>query len=132
MTNYIATHAKRFKCYITQRSVVNDLIGYASSDMQGQSMQYKNFEEFMVAKLKSSPVSYAERIDKPFLILHGEDDYRCPVEGAHQLFVAVKDTHPDLPVKMVIFPHTPHDQPRHPQLLKLYYQEMLDWFNKYL
>ena len=132
MTNYIATHAKRFKCYITQRSVVNDLIGYASSDMQGQSMQYKNFEEFMVAKLKSSPVSYAERIDKPFLILHGEDDYRCPVEGAHQLFVAVKDTHPDLPVKMVIFPHTPHDQPRHPRLLKMYYQEMLDWFNKYL
>lgn len=132
MTNYIATHAQRFKCYITQRSVVNDLIGYASSDMQGQSMQYKSFEEFMVAKLKSSPVSYAERINKPFLILHGEDDYRCPVEGAHQLFVAVKDTHPELPVKMVIFPHTPHDQPRHPQLLKLYYQEMLAWFDAYL
>ena len=132
MTNYIATHAKRFKCYITQRCTSNDLISYASSDMQGRSKDFKSFEEFMVSELKSSTVSYAERIDKPFLILHGEEDYRCPVEGAHQLFVAVKDTHPDLPVKMVIFPHTNHDQPRHPQLLKLYYQEMLDWFRAYL
>jgi len=132
MTNYIATHAKRFKAYVTQRSVVNDLISYASSDMQGQSKQYRSFEEFMVNELKSSPVSYAERIDKPFLILHGVDDYRTPVEGAHQLFVAVKDTHPDLPVKMVLFPHTNHDQPRDPRLLKLYYHEMVEWFRAYL
>ena len=132
MTNYIATHDTRFRCYVTQRSVVNNLIGYASSDMQGQSRQFDSFEEFMLAKLKSSPVSYAERIDKPFLILHGEDDYRCPVEGAHQLFVAVKDTHPDLPVKLVIFPHTPHEQPANPKLLKRYYQELAGWFKQYL
>lgn len=132
MTNYIATHAKRFKAYVTQRSVANELISYASADMQGSSRKYKNFEEFMVDKLKSSTVSYAERIDKPLLILHGIDDYRTPVEGAHQLFVAVKDTHPDLPVKMVLFPHTHHEQPSDPKLLTLYYQEMVDWFKKYL
>ena len=132
MTNYIATHAKRFKAYVTQRSVVNDLIGYASSDMQGHSKNFKSFEEFMVTKLKDSPVSYAERIDKPFLILHGEDDYRCPVEGAHQLFIAVKDTHPELPVKLVIYPHTHHEQPSNPRLLQHYYQELCGWFKKYL
>lgn len=132
MTNYIATHAQRFKAYITQRSVVNELIEYASADLQGSSRKYKNFEEFMVDKLKESTVSYAERINKPFLILHGMDDYRTPVEGAHQLFVAVKDTHPDLPVKMVLFPHTHHEQPGDPKLLTLYYKEMVDWFKKYL
>ena len=132
MTNYIATHAKRFKAYVTQRSVVNELIGYASSDMQGSSKHYKSFEEFMIAQLKESTVSYAERIDKPLLILHGIDDYRTPVEGAHQLFVAVKDVHPDLPVKMVLFPHTPHDQPRHPKMLARYYEEMIGWFRAYL
>ncbi len=133
MTNYIATHDEgRFQCYITQRSVASDLISYASSDMQGSSRQFDSFEEFMLAKLKSSTVSYAEKINKPLLILHGEDDYRCPVEGAHQLFIAVKDTHPDLPVKLVIYPHTPHEQPAHPKLLKHYYQEMAAWFKKYL
>ena len=132
MTNWIAAHAKRFGAYISQRSVASNLIGYASSDMQGASRQFSNFEEFMADALRTSPVSYAENIDKPFLILHGEDDLRCPVEGAHQLFTAIKDTHPSLPVRMVIFPQTPHDQPRHPQLLRRYYQEMYDWFDRYL
>ncbi|MBR1585529.1 MAG: S9 family peptidase [Clostridia bacterium] len=132
MTNWIASHARRFRAYVTQRSVASNLIGYASSDMQGDSKRFGNFEEFMVDALRTSPVSYAERIDRPFLILHGEDDLRCPVEGAHQLFTAVKDLHPDLPVRLVIFPHTPHDQPRDPMMLKRYYQEMYDWFDRYL
>lgn len=132
MTNYIATHSQRFQAYITQRSVANDLICYASSDMQGSSKAYASFEEFMVNELKSSTVSYVERINKPFLILHGTEDYRTPVEGAHQLFVAIKDTHPDLPVKMVLFPHTNHDQPCDPRLLKQYYEEMVAWFRAYL
>ena len=132
MTNYMATHAKKFKAYVTQRSISNELISYANSDMQGKSTDYVSYEDFMVAKLKESAVSYAERVDKPLLILHGTDDYRTPVEGAHQFFVAVKDLHPDLPVKMVIFPHTGHEQPSHPKLQKLYYQEMVDWFRAYL
>lgn len=132
MTNYMATHCSRFKAYITQRSVCSNLIDYASSDMQGKSMDYTSFEEFMVHELEQSPVAYAERVNAPLLILHGEDDLRCPVEGAHQLFIAVKDTHPDLPVKLMIFPHTSHDQPSDPRLLKRYYQEMVDWFKAWV
>lgn len=132
MTNWIAGHARRFRAYVSQRSVVSDLIGYASSDMQGDSTAYANYEEFMMDALRASPVAYAERIDRPFLILHGEDDLRCPVEGAHQLFTAIKDTHPDLPVRLVIFPQTPHDQPRIPALLRRYCQEMLTWFDTWL
>ena len=132
MTNYMATHAKRFKAYVTQRSIANELIMYANSDMQGKSIDYKSYEDFMVDKLKESSVSYAERVDKPILILHGTDDYRTPIEGAHQFYVAIKDLHPDLPVKMVIYPHTGHEQPSDPRLLKHYYQEMISWFEKYL
>ena len=83
-------------------------------------------------KLKESAVSYAERVDKPILILHGMDDYRTPIEGAHQFYVAIKDLHPDLPVKMVAYPHTGHEQPTDPRLLKHYYHEMILWFEKYL
>ena len=132
LTNYIATHSKKFKAYITQRSVTNQLIEYASADLQGVSKGYDSYEEFMVTKLKESPVAYAERIDRPILILHGMDDYRTPVEGAHQFFVAIKDLHPELPVKMLLFPNTGHGQPSVPQLAKRYYSEMVDWFRKYL
>jgi dipeptidyl aminopeptidase/acylaminoacyl peptidase len=132
MTNYIATHSQRFKAFVTQRSVCSDLIGYASSDMQGDSLSYPNFEEFMIEQIKNSTVSYVERIQAPFLILHGMEDYRTPVEGAHQLFVALKDLHPDLPVKMVLYPHTNHDQPRHPKQQLHYHHQILEWFLKYL
>ena len=132
MTNYIATHSKRFQAYITQRSMANDLISYASSDQQGESSSYPRFEEFMVASLKTSTVAYAERVNAPFLILHGMEDLRTPVEGAHQLFVALKDLHPELPVKMVLYPHVGHNQPVHPKQAMHYYHEMLDWFGKYL
>ena len=132
MTNYMATHSKRFGAYVSQRSVVNDLIGYASSDMQGSSKEYKSFEEFMVNQLKASPVCYAERVDRPFLILHGMEDYRTPVYGAHQLYTALKDLHPELPVRMVLFPHVGHDQPEDPGQLRIYFEELAGWFERYL
>ena len=133
MTNYTATRAKRFKAYITQRSVVNDLIGYASSDMQGRSKAYPTFGEFMVHQIESSTICGMEKVSAPFLILHGEDDLRCPVEGAHQLFVALKDSHPeDFPIKMILYPHVAHDQPREKRQRAHYYGAMLDWFKKYL
>ncbi len=133
MTNYTATRSDKFKAYITQRSVVNELIDYASSDMQGHSKEYPTFGEFMVHEIEESTICGMEKVSAPFLILHGIDDYRCPVEGAHQLFVALKDTHPeDFPIKMVLYPHCGHEQPSDPKQLQHYYRTMTDWFKKYL
>ncbi len=133
MTNYTATRAKKFKAYITQRAVVNDLIGFASSDMQGDSSEYKNFGEFMVHTIEKSVICGMEKVNAPFLIMHGEDDLRCPVEGAHQLFVALKDSHPeDFPISMVLYPFCSHNQPVHPKQRQHYLNTMLDWFVKYL
>ena len=100
--------------------------------MHDESKSFARFEDYMMESLKKSTVSYVERIDRPFLILHGEEDYRTPLEGAHQLFVALKDVHPELPVKLVVYPHTSHDQPSHPKQLMHYYGEMVEWFRKYL
>ena len=67
MTNYIAAHSKRFKAYISQRSLANDQIMYASSDETGSSAGFDSFPQFMMENLKKSVVSYAENIDRPFL-----------------------------------------------------------------
>lgn len=133
MTNYTAARSSKFKAYITQRSVTSDLISHASSDMQGSARGYGSFEELMVDKIKSSVIIGMERVNAPFLIMHGDEDLRCPVEGAHQMFVALKDTHPDdFPIEMVIYPHLAHDQPTQPTQRRHYYRTMVDWFAKYL
>lgn len=132
MVNYMATHCSRFKAYVSQRSIGSELISYACSDMQGDSLAYASYEEFMVHEIEQSPVAYAERVNAPILLLHGTEDMRTPVEGAHQFFVALKDTHKDLPIRMVLYPHTNHDIPSYmPQKLH-YHHEMIDWFKKYL
>lgn len=133
MTNYAATRCSLFKAYISQRSTVNRLISYASSDMQGSSREYPTYGEFMDHEVEHSEIMGMEKVSAPFLILHGMEDLRCPVEGAHQLFVALRDSHaPDFPVRMVLYPHTPHNQPTEPRQQQHYYQTMLQWFRNYL
>ena len=55
-------------------------------------------------------------------------------EHAHQLFTAVKDTHPKLPVRMVLFPGGNHEMNNHGRMSHRmrHYREMIDWFVKYL
>ena len=132
MTNYIATHSERFRAFISQRGVFNDQILYASSDETGSSAEYNDFRKFMQINLEKSAVSYVEKINAPFLILHGTDDCRTPVEGAVQMYHALKDVRPDLPVKMVLYPNTGHSQPRERSERISYYKEMLRWFNTWL
>ena len=134
MTNWLISHTKRFKAAVTQRSIANDLIQYASSDMAGSSKEFESFKDFMHKNIERSAVAYADRIDVPLLILHGMDDMRCPVEHAHQLFVAVKDTHPDLPVRMVLFPKSNHSITMQGRMrLRIrHYDETIAWFQKYL
>ena len=39
------------------------------------------------------------------------EDLDAPVEGAHQLFIAVKDTHPDVRTRIALFPRSGHELP---------------------
>ena len=132
IVNYMAVHSNRFRAFVTQRSIANNQISYASSDMQGDSSRYPHFEEFMVNNIRESAVSYSENLKAPMLILHGEDDLRCPVEHAHQLFTAFRDVRPDIPVKMILYPGCAHHQPRDFNHLMHYYHAMLDWFTTHL
>ena len=134
MTNWMAGHSKRFKAAVSQRSVASFMISYASSDMAGSSKGFESFRDFMEHELKRSPVAYADKIDIPFLILQSTGDMRTPVEGAHQLYTAVKDTHPDLPVRMVLFPKSNHNLVNSgPMPLRVaHYDETIDWLKKFL
>ena len=66
------------------------------------------------------------------MILHGEQDYRCPVEGAHQMFTALKECHPDLPVRMILWPKLNHDIPRDTEEKIDYLEKLITWFEEYV
>ena len=67
----------------------------------------------------------------PLLILHGEKDYRCPIEQAEQLFIALKYRKK---TKFVRFPEANHELSRSgkPTLRINRLEYIRDWFVKYL
>ncbi len=83
------------------------------------------------AYLKVSPATYARDIHTPLLILHSEDDLRCPVEQAEQLFVTLRLLR--RPVEFVRFPAESHELTRSgsPVHRVRRFQIVLEWFDRY-
>src|SRR5205823_3425025 len=74
----------------------------------------------------------ARAIRTPLLIIHSEDDLRCPMEQAEQLFVALRRQRKE--VVLVRFPDESHDlsrtgRPRH-RLER--FRIILEWFGRHL
>jgi dipeptidyl aminopeptidase/acylaminoacyl peptidase len=92
MTNWIIGHTNRFKCAITDRSVVN-LVSFAgTSDFPFRDNGYwkGNAWDDTETLVKHSPLTYAAKIKTPLLIIHSEGDLRCPISQAEELYTALK------------------------------------------
>ena len=59
-------------------------------------------ENFMY-RIEKSPIRNIDQMKTPLLILQGEKDYRCAMEQAEQMFIAMKDRNPEVPVRLVVF-----------------------------
>ncbi|HLO12978.1 MAG TPA: S9 family peptidase [Pseudoneobacillus sp.] len=134
MTNWIVGHTDRFKAAVTQRSISNWISFYGVSDIGYYFTEWQiqsNLSD--IEKLwKHSPLAYADQINTPLLILHSEKDYRCPIEQAEQLFIALKRQKKE--TKFLRFPEANHELSRsgHPKLRLERLNAIKDWFNQYI
>ena len=64
--------------------------------------------------------------------MHGEADFRCPINQSEQYFTALKRLGKE--VELVRFPDSSHSLNRsgHPRLREEYLKRALDWFNSRL
>jgi dipeptidyl aminopeptidase/acylaminoacyl peptidase len=94
LTNWIVGHTDSFKAAVTCRSISNLYSKYGVSDigwfgnkrgMGGRDLW--DSEDFIMER---SPIRYAPKVNTPILIIHSEQDYRCPMEQAEQWYVALK------------------------------------------
>jgi dipeptidyl aminopeptidase/acylaminoacyl peptidase len=109
MTNWIIGHTDRFSAAVTQRSVSNLISMYGSSDFNwafqeefGNIPPWEDMENYW----RQSPIRYIGNAKTPTLVIHSENDMRCPIEQGEQVFVALKRLGVD--TKMVRFPDEPH------------------------
>lgn len=135
MTNWIVGHTDRFKAAVTQRSISNWLSFYGVSDIgffftedQIGGDAWQDTERLW----KHSPIAYVQQMRTPLLILHGEQDLRCPIEQAEQLFTALKRL--GRRTRLVRFPGASHDLSRggHPSLRVARLSHIAGWMDDYL
>ncbi|KKK36428.1 peptidase [Mesobacillus campisalis] len=112
MTNWIVGHSTRFKAAVTQRSISNWISFYGVSDIgyYFTEWQIKADLENLDKLWKHSPIAYVDKIQTPLLILHSEKDYRCPIEQAEQLFIALKRQ--GKKARLIRFPESNHELSR--------------------
>lgn len=90
MTSWIVTHTDRFAAGCSERAVNNMVSLEYSSDIAGMfsSEVGVRFVDDPDEFARMSPITYVKDLNTPLLIVHSEDDLRCPADQATQLFVA--------------------------------------------
>ena len=136
LTSWIVGHDKRFRAACSERAVNSQVTMFGTSDIGHlfNSVELGGVTpwEDMPRYLARSPLTFARDITTPLLILHSEDDLRCPMEQAEQLFVALKTLRRE--VVLVRFPDENHEMSRsgRPRHRLERFRIILDWFAKYL
>ncbi len=92
MTNWMIGHTDRFQVACTQRcltemisAMYTDDIFFASSEQTFGGDFWDDPDIFW----NLSPMKYVNDITAPLLIIHSEEDYRCPISQAEMMFNAL-------------------------------------------
>ena len=114
MTSWIVGHTDRFKAACSERALntfgsfvgTSDIGHYFPEWHSGGPPPWDDLKWY----LEHSPLSYVKQIRTPLLIVHSENDLRCPIEQAEQLFVALRLLGRE--VELVRFPAEGHELSR--------------------
>ena len=116
LTAWLIAHQERWKTAIVERALLSWPSFGGTSDIGGWfGGRYIGDPDLQWDR---SPLRLAERINTPTLILHSENDFRCPIEQAEQLFNVLAAR--DVKTEFVRFPGEGHElsrsgKPRHRQ-----------------
>ncbi|MET8996529.1 S9 family peptidase [Amycolatopsis sp. NPDC004169] len=132
MTSWLAAHhGARFKAAWSERAV------NAWDSMLGSSDIGYFFVDAYIGsspeeQRKRSPLTYAAQVEIPFAVVHSEQDWRCPLEQAERMFVALRRA--GAPAEMLLFPGEGHELSRtgRPRHRVQRFDAVLEWWSRHL
>lgn len=132
MTSWLATHhGDRFRAAWSERAV-NAWDSFTGSSDIGWwfAAAYCGTDQETLRRL--SPLYHADRVRIPFAVVHSEQDWRCPVEQAQRMFVALKLN--DVPAELILFPGEGHEMSRsgRPRHRRERFELALEWWHRHL
>ncbi|GAA3447751.1 S9 family peptidase [Planomonospora venezuelensis] len=132
MTSWLAAHhGARFRAAWSERAV-NAWDSFTGSSDIGWFFAEAYCGPDLAQQRAMSPLYHAERITLPFAVVHSEEDWRCPVEQAQRMFVALRRA--GVPAEFLLFPGEGHEltrsgRPRH-RLQR--FEAVLEWWSRHL
>lgn len=132
MTGWLAAHhGDRFRAAWSERAV-NAWDSFAGSSDIGWTFTEVYVGDDPDEQRKRSPLTYAADIAVPFAVVHSEQDWRCPLEQAQRLFVALKKAGAE--TEFLLFPGEGHELTRSgkPRHRVQRFDAVLDWWARQL
>jgi dipeptidyl aminopeptidase/acylaminoacyl peptidase len=133
LTDWLITQTPRFAAAISGAGISNWVSDYGTSDIP-RTKESEFFGPPWEAKgkellLRQSPIFYAGNVKTPTLFLHGESDYRVPIEQAEQMYLALRKR--KVPARFIRYPDTSHGGWSPWNMVHRHDQE-LRWWAEYL
>jgi len=109
MTNWIGTQTQRFRCLITHACVATMAQFTGTTDHPAWWYLEMGGENPYADPMKFdryAPIRHVTQWKTPALIIHGEQDYRCPINEGLNLFEALQ--YHGVPSELLVFPDENH------------------------
>jgi dipeptidyl aminopeptidase/acylaminoacyl peptidase len=132
MTGWLAAHhGERFTAAWSERAV-NAWDSFIGSSDIGWWFAEAYCGTDPAALAHQSPLTHAHKISIPFAVVHSEHDWRCPVEQAQRMYVALKRN--GVETELLLFPDEGHELTRsgRPVHRKQRFDAVLDWWSRHL
>ncbi len=135
MAAWLTAHDERFGAAVVGGGVTNLLSIYGQTDIPvsfGELQWGGRPAERHEWLAERSPLTHADRVTAPTLLLHGEEDVRAPISQSEELFAALRRRR--VPTELVRFPGCSHLFLRTgpPALRRAYVQRTIEWLRRYL
>jgi len=131
MVNWILGHSDRFRCLISHAGVYNLTSEYGATEelwfpeWEFRGTPWTNKEMYE----RWSAHNFAANFKTPTLVIHGQLDYRVPMEQGLELFTALQRQ--GVPSKLLYYPDEGHWILK-PQNAELWYRTVQEWLATYL
>jgi dipeptidyl aminopeptidase/acylaminoacyl peptidase len=129
MTNWAVGHTDRFRAAVSEHGMWNYVSAFGTDDchlwwQDDLGVPWQNAEQY----LRISPMSGLGNIRTPLLITAGEHDWRCPLNQAEELYVALKKR--GVPTELIVYRDEHHAITR-PSRARDRLQRILEWLERY-
>lgn len=134
LTNWVVTHTDRFRAAATQRGVC-DMRSIAMAGDNGLLWLQDYFGGYPWEQpevyARNSPISYIANCTTPLFIEHEEEDHRCPMDQAEQMFNSLQKL--GVETVLIRYPNESHGMSRDGGPLHRVDRlvRIIDWFKRH-